>query len=83
MTYRAILFDLDDTLYDLRSYWCGRLHEAINDVLARYPHFDRNALVHQAIVEKVYIEQLPTFLRSQGVDDEALIIERTLRGNRE
>src|SRR3954453_15152987 len=73
MTYRAILYDLDDTLYDLRSYWRGRLHEAIDDVLARYPHFDRDALVHQAIIEKVYIEKLPAFLRSQGVDDEPLI----------
>jgi HAD superfamily hydrolase (TIGR01549 family) len=73
MTYRAILFDLDDTLYDLRSYWRGRLHEAIDDVLARYPHFDRDTLVHQAIAEKVYIEKLPAFLRGQGVDDEPLI----------
>jgi putative hydrolase of the HAD superfamily len=73
MTYRAILFDLDDTLYDLRSYWRGRLHEAIGDVLARYPHFDREALVRQAIAEKVYIDKLPGFLRGQGVGDEALI----------
>ena len=73
MTYRAILFDLDDTLYDLRSYWRGRLHEAIHEVLAHYPHFDRDALVHQAITEKVYIEKLPAFLRGQGVDDEQLI----------
>jgi putative hydrolase of the HAD superfamily len=73
MTYRAILFDLDDTLYDLRSYWRARLHEAIHEVLARYPHFDRDALVHQAITEKVYIEKLPAFLRGQGVDDEPLI----------
>src|SRR5215212_8276815 len=73
MIYRAILFDLDDTLYDLRSYWRGRLHEAIGELLARYPHFDRDMLVHQAIIEKVYIERLPAFLRSQGVDDELLI----------
>src|SRR3954462_13512072 len=73
MIYRAILFDLDDTLYDLRSYWRGRLHEAIDEVLARYPHFDRDALVHQAIAEKVYIEKLPAFLRGQSVDDQSLI----------
>ncbi|KPV54771.1 hypothetical protein SE17_01555 [Kouleothrix aurantiaca] len=73
MQYQAILFDLDDTLYDLRSYWRGRLHEALDAVLARYPHFERDALVHQAIREKVYIERLPAFLRAQGVDDEALI----------
>jgi HAD superfamily hydrolase (TIGR01549 family) len=73
MTYRAILFDLDDTLYDLRSYWRGRLHEAIDDVLARYPRFEREALVRQALAEKVYIEKLPAFLRGLGVDDEPLI----------
>ena len=73
MTYRAILFDLDDTLYDLRSYWRGRLHEAVGEVLERYPRLDRDALVRQAIAEKVYIDKLPDFLRSQGVGDEALI----------
>src|SRR5258705_4210 len=44
MTYRAILFDLDDTLYDLRSYWRRRLHKAIHELLPPYPHFDRDAL---------------------------------------
>jgi putative hydrolase of the HAD superfamily len=73
MAYRAILFDLDDTLYDLRSYWRGRLHEAIDDVLSRYPRFDREALVRQALAEKVYIEKLPAFLRGLGVTDESLI----------
>jgi putative hydrolase of the HAD superfamily len=73
MAYKAILFDLDDTLYDLRSYWRGRLHQALGDVLARYPRFERDELVRQAIAEKVYIEKLPAFLRAQGVDDEALI----------
>jgi putative hydrolase of the HAD superfamily len=73
MHYKAILFDLDDTLYDLRSYWRGRLKEALGDVLARYSHFDREELMRIAIAEKVYIEKLPAFLRAQGVDDEALI----------
>jgi HAD superfamily hydrolase (TIGR01549 family) len=73
MTYQAILFDLDDTLYDVRSYWRGRLHEAIGAVLDRYPHFERDELVHRAIAEKVYIDKLPAFRRNQGVEDEALI----------
>ena len=73
MNYQAIFFDLDDTLYDLRSYWRGRLHEALDEVLARYPHFVRDELVRQAIAEKVYIERLPAFLRTQGIDDEQLI----------
>jgi HAD superfamily hydrolase (TIGR01549 family) len=73
MTYRAILFDLDDTLYDLRSYWRGRLHGALDDVLARHPDFDRNQLVRIAIAQKIYIDKFPDFLRSQGVTDEELI----------
>jgi HAD superfamily hydrolase (TIGR01549 family) len=73
MNYQAIFFDLDDTLYDLRSYWRGRLNAALDDVLARYPHFVRDDLIHQAIAEKVYIEKLPAFLRAQGIEDEPLI----------
>ena len=75
MNYKAIFFDLDDTLYDLRSYWRGRLSEALEDVLARYPHFVHDELIQQAITQKVYIERLPGFLRAQGIDDEALIAQ--------
>ena len=73
MIYRAILFDLDDTLYDLRSYWRGRLHGALDDVLTQHPHFDRDELIRMAIAQKIYIDRFPDFLRSQGVEDEALI----------
>ncbi len=73
MNYQAILFDLDDTLYDLRSYWRGRLNEALEQVLAHYPHFVRDELIQQAIAEKVYVEKLPAFLRAQGIEDEPLI----------
>jgi HAD superfamily hydrolase (TIGR01549 family) len=73
MPYKAILFDLDDTLYDLRSYWQGRLNSALEHVLARYPRLDQNALVKQAIAEKIYTEKFSGFLRAHGVDDEVLI----------
>jgi 2-haloalkanoic acid dehalogenase type II len=73
--YQAILFDLDDTLYDLRSYWSERLRLALEVVLARYPHFDCDALVRTAIAERVYMEHWPDFLRRQGVADEVLIAE--------
>ncbi|MFN8566022.1 MAG: HAD family hydrolase [Kouleothrix sp.] len=73
MSYDVILFDLDDTLYDLRSYWCMRLHEMFESLLAAYPHFERDSLVRQAIAEKVYIEKLPLFLRSLGISDERQI----------
>jgi putative hydrolase of the HAD superfamily len=72
---QAILFDLDDTLYDLRSYWRDRLRAALDMVRARYAHFDREALVSAAMAERVYMEQWPDFLRRQGVADEALIAE--------
>lgn len=71
--YRAILFDLDDTLYDFRVYRTQRLHLALADVLARYPSLERDELVRAAIVEGVYIEQMPDFLRRRGVVDEELI----------
>jgi 2-haloalkanoic acid dehalogenase type II len=73
--YRAILFDLDDTLYDLRSYWRDRLRLAVDVVLAREPRFDREALVQLAIAERVYMEHWPDFMRRQGVVDETLIAE--------
>lgn len=71
--YRAILFDLDDTLYDLRSYWTGRLRRAFHAVAARYPHLDREVMLQAAIANKVYMQQMPAFLREWEIDDEALI----------
>ena len=71
--YRAILFDLDNTLYDLHSYWRGRLRLGLELVLPRYPQFDHDALVQAAMAEQVYIAQWPDFLRRHGVADEALI----------
>jgi putative hydrolase of the HAD superfamily len=71
--YRAILFDLDDTLYDLRSYWRGRLRLALELALPGASQPDRDALAQAAQTERIYIAQLPDFLRRQGVADEALI----------
>lgn len=71
--YRAILFDLDDTLYDLRAYWTGRLERAFTSVGARYAHLNQATLVQSAIQNKVYMAQMPDFLRTLEVDDEALI----------
>lgn len=73
--YRAILFDLDDTLYDLRSYRSERLRRALQQILIHYPHLDVEALARAALAEHVYREQLPDFLRRQGVEDEGLIAE--------
>lgn len=71
--YRAVLFDLDDTLYDLRAHWRARLSAALAAVLVRYPELDHDALLRQALSDRIFIEQLTGFLHRQGIDDEELI----------
>lgn len=73
--YQAILFDLDDTLYDLRSYWSGRLRRAFAAVQKQYPHLDGQKLVEIAVAGKIYMRQMPGFLRQLEVTDEQLIAE--------
>lgn len=71
--YQAILFDLDDTLYDFRAFWTGRLERGLAAVLAARPELEREALFRAAIAEWIFIEQMGDFLRRQGLRDEALI----------
>jgi putative hydrolase of the HAD superfamily len=71
--YRAVLFDLDDTLYDLRTHWAGRLRLALAHVLARHPDLNGDELVRRGVAEKIYLAQLADYLRTNGVTDEALI----------
>ena len=73
--YQAILFDLDDTLYDLRSYWHERLRLVLDLVGARHAHLNPETLASVAMSERVFIEHWPDFLRRQGIDDEVLIAE--------
>jgi len=73
--YRAILFDLDDTLYDFHSYWRERVRLSLTLVRVRYTHLDPEALALVALSERVFIEHWPEFLRRQGVEDETLIAE--------
>lgn len=73
MMYRAILFDLDDTLYDLRAYWTGRLQRALASITSSYPELEREAMVRAAIASRVYMDQFPDFLRRHNVQDEELI----------
>ena len=70
---RAILFDLDDTLYDYSGFWRGRLHRAVGDLAARDPRVDQEALTDAAIAEWVFMEHWPDFLRRHGIADENLI----------
>jgi putative hydrolase of the HAD superfamily len=69
---RAILFDLDDTLYDLKAHWIACLRIALADV-ARATPCDLETLAHLALKAKIWINQLPDFLREQGIADQRLI----------
>ncbi len=71
--YRAILFDLDDTLYDFRAFWTERLDLGLAAVLAQHPELERAALMRAAMADWVFTEKMAGFLRGQGVRDEALI----------
>lgn len=69
---RAILFDLDDTLYDLKAHWMRCLRIALTDV-SRVTSCDLEMLVHRALTAKIWINQLPDFLHAQGITDQGLI----------
>ena len=70
--YQAILFDLDNTLYDYDAYWAQRLRRALHPVCQHDPRHDEAALVAQAMAGKVYTAQWLDFLRRAGVDDPAI-----------
>ncbi len=70
MRYQAILFDLDNTLYDYTSYWRWRLRWSLEPVAAAYPHLDDVALAEQAIGARVYARNFAAFLQQSGVTDE-------------
>lgn len=69
---RAVLFDLDDTLYDLKAHWNTCLRIALAEV-SRVTSCDLEMLVRLALTAKIWINQLPDFLRSQGITDQVLI----------
>ncbi len=69
---RAILFDLDDTLYDLRAHWITCLRIALPDAARAIP-CDLETLVRNALTAKIWINQMPDFLRAQGITDQSII----------
>ncbi|HMO57176.1 MAG TPA: HAD family hydrolase [Roseiflexaceae bacterium] len=70
---RAVLFDLDDTLYDLRAHWRWCLETALADVLAQQSQIDAAELIERALAGHVYIRQLSEFLRAEGIGTTAQI----------
>lgn len=75
---RAILFDLDNTLYDLRAHWMACLRVALASVAHATSH-DLETLALLALKDKIWINQLPDFLRSQGITTPHLIEEAFTR----
>jgi HAD superfamily hydrolase (TIGR01549 family) len=70
---RTILFDLDDTLYDLRAHWRSCLTTALA-ALAGDRRAGDAALVERALARHVYIRQLSDFLRAEGIADDGAIM---------
>ncbi len=69
MPFDAILFDLDNTLYDYNAYWRGRLARALAPVVAAYPHFDAATCTDEAISQCVYARHFDAFLHQLGIHD--------------
>jgi putative hydrolase of the HAD superfamily len=75
MRYQAILFDLDNTLYDLQAHWQRQLQQVLQRLVEIEPRFDCEALVVRGLTEKVWIAELSPFLRRIGLTNEALIAQ--------
>jgi putative hydrolase of the HAD superfamily len=74
MSYDAILFDLDNTLYDYDAYWAERLRWSLAPVLLRYPHLQLESLVEQAIAGQIYLREWRAFLMRVGVTAEEVLV---------
>lgn len=67
--YDAILFDLDNTLYDYDTYWRQRLEWSLEPVQAAYPQLDITTLIGQAMRQHIYAGRFEPFLQQAGVHD--------------
>jgi putative hydrolase of the HAD superfamily len=72
MLYDAVLFDLDNTLYDYDAYWKWRLSWSLEPVAAAYPHLAIVPLIERAMHRRVYSAQFDAFLLQEGVVDPAV-----------
>jgi HAD superfamily hydrolase (TIGR01549 family) len=79
MHYAAVLFDLDNTLYDYDAYWHKRLSWALEPVQAAYPALDTAALVARSMREHIYPAQFAAFLQQAGIADSSLCEAATER----
>ncbi len=79
MRYDAILFDLDNTLYDYNAYWRQRLLWSLEPVQQRYTHLDIDDLANQAMAQHIYFQEWRNFLAQAGIADEAIMAETLAR----
>lgn len=69
MPYTAILFDLDNTLYDYTAYWRARLMWSLAAVQAAYPALDPCQIAQHAIARRIYAADFDAYLAACGVAD--------------
>ncbi len=69
MPYTAILFDLDNTLYDYTAYWQARLGWSLAAVQAAYPALDTGQIAQHAIAQRIYAADFDAYLAACGVAD--------------
>lgn len=64
---QALLFDLDDTLYDLDAHRRRHLERAWQPWLAQLPDPLRIAVLDDAVNERIFFRDMPDFLARHGV----------------
>ena len=68
-TMHALLFDLDDTLYDLSLHRRRHLQRAWHDWLQQLPAHTQHAIIETAVSERIFFRDMPDFLTRHGVSD--------------
>lgn len=71
--YQAVLFDLDDTLYDFRTFWRGRIALGLAPIQQAHPELDDRELTRAIEDGWIFAEKFVPFLRTRGVADELLL----------
>lgn len=64
---RAVIFDLDDTLYDLDAHRRRHLARAWQPWLTQLSHSAQQAVLDDAVQERIFFRDMPDFLWRHGV----------------
>lgn len=70
-TMHALLFDLDDTLYDLSQHRRRHLQRAWQAWLNPLPIHTQHTIIEAAVSERIFFRDMPDFLTRHGVTDVA------------